>query len=559
MNVLFAVALLAGYMVFMVKLLSRTEAAQKRDPWLYVDTLYVPIWADDHEVFTSDPLMRDRVYKVEISGTFPYWEFGLFRRNADAAYTTDEHGNLSIRHRGLKIAGGAVAQGKLEGWTENRVGHVYSYLLTGCGQRLSVRLSCPDDGWHPQLFHRESPGPLMVRFELQPLGTPTVAERIARRAQAQAEEEASLKRAKELAAEREESARLAARQAQQAQQKQAEAESHRQRLAQRVRALSIKVRAQENFLDDEFAEYFVDKYLDQILSDWRYQWRAEYENLMTDRELVESLEADAPEVLEWHKQRLAMIRQAERRDVMPESVVEAPSWMDSPLAVNRRTKPQIQRTIEELYRLRDRHGTLLEQQVTAQRPSELQSELDAIVRLTNFQLKYLTRYGIFAEAPEEAEEQLKELLPEELTFTPAYYEDLMVRIKTGERLSRQPLRDHLNELHKESIILQMQRKVAVKSKKAEERESLDERLVAVRREAADLQGFLESLGEKVVFEDYREREQSFTEKFKKLQDEKSEVIELLRKQGDDGSIPNVEALFAENVAKLFEPDEASYT
>src|SRR5438046_1422956 len=70
--------------------------AYPSDPWKFADDLYVPLRADSREIFISDPLLSGGVYQVTITGTYRFWDCGVIRQQADAAYYTDATGNFAV-------------------------------------------------------------------------------------------------------------------------------------------------------------------------------------------------------------------------------------------------------------------------------------------------------------------------------------------------------------------------------------------------------------------------------------------------------------------------------
>ncbi|HEV8413026.1 MAG TPA: hypothetical protein VGQ49_05495 [Bryobacteraceae bacterium] len=91
------------------------------------------------------------------------------------------------------------------------------------------------------------------------------------------------------------------------------------------------------------------------------------------------------------------------------------------------------------------------------------------------------------------------------------------------------------------------------------RDAIDDRLSVIRQESTGLRDFLKGIGCSVEFPDYREREESREDAFFKLMEEKQKIITVLKQQGDEQGVEHVEALYAQEQARLFEAEDSSYT
>lgn len=141
----------------------------------------------------------------------------------------------------------------------------------------------------------------------------------------------------------------------------------------------------------------------------------------------------------------------------------------------------------------------------------------------------------------------------------SYYAELKQKLKAGENVPIQPLRDRIQDLYRQKIILEAKRRDAVRhGRKAEIRE-IDAELEIVRREITDGLSVIEARGHSVDFGGHREREESMEETF--FQDYRTEqrIIAQLTGNGDLQTAEAVKALYAERRAKLFQQDAESYT
>lgn len=117
-------------------------------------------------MFTPEALVRGRVYRFTFSGVYEYYLLeGWFKtRDADAIFHTDRQRNFINRYTGVEVAGLKAGSGELDSWTEDRVEHIYTFLLEGTGERVPIRVEAPPQG-------RSYSGRLDVKIELLPKST----------------------------------------------------------------------------------------------------------------------------------------------------------------------------------------------------------------------------------------------------------------------------------------------------------------------------------------------------------------------------------------------------
>jgi hypothetical protein len=135
----------------------------------------------------------------------------------------------------------------------------------------------------------------------------------------------------------------------------------------------------------------------------------------------------------------------------------------------------------------------------------------------------------------------------------------MERISAGETVSPDAVQNRLEDLFREEIILQAKRRRMIRYHKENVRDAIDDRLSVIRQESTGLRDFLKGIGCSVEFPDYREREESREDAFFKLMEEKQKIITVLKQQGDEQGVEHVEALYAQEQARLFEAEDSSYT
>src|SRR5262249_49688013 len=106
--------------------------------------------------------------------------------HADAVYFSDRLGNFVNRYDGVIVDGLAAGSGLLHGWHEDRGAHEYSCLYEGNGSRLTVRIQQP-----PGATPGRCRGELLLKLELLPLDTPSIAAKQRAAAEAKAAAEAA--------------------------------------------------------------------------------------------------------------------------------------------------------------------------------------------------------------------------------------------------------------------------------------------------------------------------------------------------------------------------------
>lgn len=483
------------------------------------------------EAFTPVPLLAGRVYRVTFTGTYSRSGGG----SADAIFYTDAQRNFTQRYTGVEVAGYAAGRGELDSWTENRADHRYSCLIEGTGDRCPIRIIGPKD-WKPY-------GQLIAEIELLPVGAPRVAARYQAAAAARA-----------LEAQKEEAAQKLAEQQELQRQLQAEQDRRQAEIQLKVHELSVRVHHDHNWLDPAFCEEYVKKHQHDIAQS-RSKWMHEYQTLMADAELVGALRTKAPEVLDFYERRVDMIRFAERLAVMPQGAVcSMAAFLRR--RITSRTIGQVENAVSELFTLRDQIDRLREQQARKGFDGSSQELMEQQLRAMAFRFELLKAYGITADTPESAEEKFFELCPYQPVLT--LYEQLAERIAKGEQVSPDAVRNRLEDLYREEIILQARRRWSVRRSRDEVRDDIDDRLTKVRREATELRDFMTSLGLVVSFPDYRQLEESREERFYKLLKEKDNMQAALVAKGDSDAVENLEAFFAQELARLFEITPESY-
>lgn len=506
------------------------------------------ILADGCEVFTPQPLLAGEVYKLTFTGTYVF-TYGVFTDNtdsADAVYHTQYTPNFRTPYKGLSVNGN---RGSFDTWREDRSIHEYSCLFEGTGKRVPLCLNPPKG---------LGSGFLTVVIELQPSGTITerLSKEMAEAYRLQAEE---IARQQEELRQKQSAAAKAAQEAQERLRLQNERDTLRQiALDNKVKELSDMVNHQRNFLDPYFRAEYTRQYSQELLSTHREKWNADYDAVHADSALMVALKTKAPEVLDWYEHRHEMILAAERAAIIPPASLPPAPLPSGPRKITASTLPYVEQAIRELFHFtelydRTRHQVTVDGNTATHRPI-----MDRSTRVVAFYYDELARFGIVASTPEEAETKFFAACP---PAAPSVYEELIQQLKNGEAVAPAALCDRLEDLHREKIILQARRRASVRDDNAAEREALDRRLADIRREATDLRGFLDSIHCPIEFKDSREpdRELSLEEQFIRLYEGKKRVIEFLQKEGDQPTVDNVEALYAQEQAKLFEESSASYT
>jgi hypothetical protein len=456
----------------------------------------------------SGVLQAGAVYRLRFSGAYRY--NGSY--TADALYYKHFHssyGGLTIDGKGLR---------EQDSCQEDRKNSNYTCLVEASGKRLRFNLN-PAGGY-------ETDGSLMVNIEQLPAGTKT----------AQMLEQEEFKKSAESSRSREK-------------------QRHAEACHLKAQELKRFVHCHENFLDAKFRTEYLRNHEQEILTVLRQQWTQDYEAVFADPTLVAALRADAPEVLRWHEERIRLIQAAERAQEMA-TMDEEPASFAVDREVTASTAPYVSQAITELFQfteLADRERRILaeDRQDRVHRPV-----IERYQRAIAFYYQDLARFGIRAKTPEEAEMQYFQMCPPP---APTYYEELIIRIKAGEKISADPIRARVEDLFREELKMGGQRTRAVERKNGTERNAIDERLTQVRRERADLTEFLESIGYVVEFKDYRDQQPSLVDEFMKLHEERKQIKQILEAEGDQHSAEVVDNLYAQEQAKLFEGDSSSYT
>jgi hypothetical protein len=462
--------------------------------------------ACDVDVFSS-VLMAGRVYRLKFSGTYKYNGACV----ADAVYYDD----FQSSYTGLTIDGKTLRE--QDSWQEDRKNHDYTCLVEAAGKRLKFRLRTPG-GY-------QSGGGVLVNIEEMPLGTKTAR---------MLEHEEFCKSVQTF----------------QLQEQQRHAEACRGK----VEELRRFVHCHENFLNPKFRAEYLRNHQQDLLTTLRPEWTEEYEAVFADPALVAVLKTEAPEVLRWHEERIKLILAAERAEEMPAADTAADSMAEA-RQITPSTMPYVSQAITELFQFtdlysRERQALAQDRNQAAHRPN-----LERFRRAMAFYYEDLARFGIHAKTPEQAELQYFQRCPPP---APSYYEELTGRIKTGETVSADPIRARVEDLFREELKLKRQRGWAVERKKGGERDTIDERLALARRERHDLQGFLESIGYEVKFEDYREQEPSLGEGYLSSWEQQKKLQQILMEAGDEEAAKQVGELFAGERAKLLEQDSSGY-
>lgn len=486
--------------------------------------IQVNVLPDGVEQFTS-PLLCGRVYKMTVTGVY-YHQSWTEEAAADAAYQQDHpHGSFTVPYSGLEFKG--FAGRYLDPWEEDRHLHEYVRLIEGTGQRLAISLK-------PPKYCVGRRGQLQVYLEIQPIGTMTIFGR----------DEATAK-AKKLA---EEKAKNAAEQ-QEKQRLQQEALTYRKETIQRrVSELAIRVDQERNFLDLAFCQQFVIKNQQQVLGQLGALWKQEHQKLVVDQELTAAVRQQAPEVLTWFQQRVDMVVLAERLDTVP---LATPASLQTVVPITDRTIANVENSVANLFALRDDYDKKQHALVRGARGS--QQELQQVLRSMAFHYDLLRRYGISATTPEDAEKQFRILCPCEPIKT--IYERLEERIVAGEKIGVDVMTERVKDLFAEQCILVAQRKHAMRKQDWDEQRGLDKRIENARAELARWMDFLRGQGHDVSLRPV-EQEQTLEQGIVGLIQQKVKVKEQLVQLGETEAAEAIEALYAEQAAKLFKSTEA---
>ncbi|HEV8700946.1 MAG TPA: hypothetical protein VGV60_06705 [Candidatus Polarisedimenticolia bacterium] len=102
--------------------------------------------ADGREVFTPEPLLVGRVYRVQVTGVYSF-KRGEVSRCADAFHATDEHGNFVDHHNRLFLGNQQLAHVPHIVEMADRDAHAYCFLIDGNGEKFAIALrslgTCP--------------------------------------------------------------------------------------------------------------------------------------------------------------------------------------------------------------------------------------------------------------------------------------------------------------------------------------------------------------------------------------------------------------------------------
>jgi hypothetical protein len=483
--------------------------------------LVVP--ATGREVF-SEKLQPGVCYRVVVSGVYSYSPPALFFKRygqADAVYLATAQGNFSARYyeccdeyHGVQVNGRPLPE--QDSYTEDRHSHEYSFLVEGKGERLAFQLFPPK--------HTSSDGSLSVSVRVAPAGVKT-----------------SVGRA-------DENARRA--------QREEKLERLRAQYGAKVAALQAKVREEGNFLDPAFCRDFLAKHQDQLLHDLRHAWEREHQHTCSDPGLIEALRAFAPEVLTWFDRKIELVNAAERQAVMlPEAESSATS---APRQLTATTLPFVEQAIAKLFRLTEQlveEGAALagDRNENLHRP-----ELQRLSRQLAFWYGELRRFGIDAATPEEAEIQMFPKCPPPV---PSIYEEMMQRMRAGEKLSPDPLVHRLQDLSATERKFRGWRQSAIYQHRLEDVDMLDRRLESLRHEVVELKSFLDSIGCAVDLRPSRppeQREPNLEEQIMRLSNMEKRLKEHFASMGQPERAEQLEAMFANEVARLFAPDDETY-
>jgi hypothetical protein len=504
------------------------------------------VQATGQEVFTPEALEKGRAYAITITGDYSYRSGFLQDRAADAIFHTDEHKNFTKRYDGIEIDGIAAGSGNLDSWTEDRPNHSYTCLVEGSGAKMPIRVVAPRD-------YRS--GHLCVKIQILPAGTPSVAARQAAKAQAKAAAAHAQQLTEALQKQRADQARVIAEQQEQQRRQQEQADIARNRLLLRVDRLRRSVQRERNFFDPQYRAELMRLRSEYILSTHRESWFEEYEEIIRENDLVTELQASAPEVLEFHQYRIAMIHEAERNSVVP-----APLPAPAPAGpLTARGVFYIQQILKDLLEFTATCDQARKYLATNPGSTHHRSLLEQASRSMAFCLQELARFDIVASTPEEAEVMVLDLCPpprQALTV----YESVVARIRGGKKIPPDAIGERLEDLHREKIILQAKRRACVRDDRPEERRSIDYRLEGIRQEATELAAFLQEIDHKIDLSNPhdRQRENTLEEQFIELYEGKQRLINFLTDEGDTNAIENVEALYAQEQARLFDAN-SSYT
>ena len=524
----------------------------------------LPLPASGAELFTP-PLTAGRVYKLTFCGRY-LWRNGVYsKRQADAFYTSDEFGNLTMPYAagGLYIDDVAVDSGEIAQPLDlNRATNTYRFLLEGAGRELSVRLHSPGrsaDGITLCLEemppNTQSPKPQLLARRAQRLAAEGVAkaERQKQQQAAEAAAEAAKATAEKLrsaelarqAKKQEDARRLAERQEKLAQ---------RRRMQERLQALKQQAATESNFLDAKFSAVYAERHRQQLLGDMGRQWRQQEQEIVSNPCLYAWLRKQAPEVLKWLQQRDAVIKLAERLEVMPPPAVAA---VVKAVPITERTLCEVETLIQELFDLRRAYDEARKRQL--QQPESAPAYLayrESVSKQIELNFELLQRFGIKADTPEEAQEQFRSLW--HCQPSKSVYEEVQERFAADDSTGLDIIAERVRDLLGEQAILIVQRKRAIRNKRWDEQRELESRIAGARQEFAKWCDFLRSKGYKLEVP-AREREETLEEGIVRLTLEKNRVKQFHLQLGDTDGAEATEALYAEQIHQLFAIKDDQYT
>ena len=507
------------------------------------------------EVFSPEPLITgDRLYRITFSGVYQYcysqtlWQLISGEKmwfSADALYQQDTLGNLSCEYAGLTINGyGPKYIGS--DWERERATHRYSCLLYGLGQHISFRLL-------PPKHTEETRGAITVRLQLLPPGAHTKADQAAHEKELAEQAAAARDRASRDEYQRQQQALVLHQQQEQERKaellRQAALQAKERELERTVGELKRMVHINEHLFDKKFRDGYVRKHQQEIRQQLGQAWAADYEAVMGNRQLVEALQQQAPQVLKWHEARLSMYRQAEVLDVLPEPVTRP----RKPVPLTVQAENTIRENLSDIYRVRESRDHL-ERTALAPANSQQLAHYDAGVAAG---LRQLTRYGIVADSPERAEQQFQQLAANRPVKSA--YEQIRDRILAGESSALDILAERLKDLFRHDCILVKQRRQAIRRKQWQQQYDADARLASSRAEIAQLLDLLRSRGFHVDLHQV-EREVSREESVIGLMQEKQRVQSVFRDLGMDGEADSLDVYYANLLQQVLSPgpDEDSY-
>jgi len=524
-----------------------TEPPKPRTKWA------MKVSADGREAFTPEPLSGGRIYRLTFSGVVSYTISRFFsseERQADAAFSTDERNNFKRRYRGIEVDGVTAQSGELDSWTEDRANHVYTCQIEGVGRHIPIRLEVPSDGYGSPYEH------LRVDVELLPEDTPSILQRRVELRRQETEAERAKQEAEGVAEQqRQEQQR---QQAEEAERRKAEqkAEAEQKQRAAKIFQLSLKVKAERNFLDSKFREHFVRAHHEQLVGPWKTEWTEEYAGLMANSELVKAIRVTSPEIIEWYERRIDMLVLAQRLAVAPPPP-EQDGWeiLQSAVPITYRTLDKMESLVTELFTLRDECDGYKQLQARSGNACKYSAELNERLRVMAVNYEVLRRYGVDATTPEEAESQLRTLWPLEPVKTP--YEQIEQRIYAGQRVGVDIICRRLKDLFAEDCILVWHRKRALRRRDMQLKDEVDQDISQARAECAKWLDFLRSQGVEVEFGP--EKDETLDQGVLGLFQQQQKIKAALTAADQPELIEALDANFAEAYARLFNHEDQSYT